>query len=279
MSQVLRVVTPAKWLADDLAAAAPDDLRIVQDLGLDLDPADAPKAFWWCPQRHAIRLVNSGVDPRFTAPGPHFTEHLEYRFRGRHMVACILANAETLGSEWAHRPVHAKLAEAKLNAVPAAVYPDLGAFLSAAEAAGLPRMAMVQLSEPVEMVTEARCWILDRTVVAASVYLDHGVTWDGFEESRDTGWAVEFAGKVVENTGWQPRAFTLDVARLADDGLVVVEANPAWSSNPYYADPAAVIDCILASQHDKSQTHQWGWQPDPAMPNFARHTLEYRRRP
>ena len=40
-STTLRVVTPARWLAEDFAAAAPPDVAVVHDLGLDIDSEPA----------------------------------------------------------------------------------------------------------------------------------------------------------------------------------------------------------------------------------------------
>ena len=183
---------------------------------------------------------------------------------------------------WADRPVHAKLAEAKLNRLPAAVYPNLDAFRAAANAAGIPGTAWVQLSNPVEMVTEARCWILHREVVAASVYLHNGQTWDAFTSPLDTEWAAGWAAGVVKRIHHQPDTYTLDVARLTDGSIVAIEANPAWASNPYHAQLGPVIDCILASQQaDIPRSRQrnpvpWVWTPDPALPHNRRHTLPWR---
>lgn len=263
----LHVVTPARWLAEDLSAGAPPEVRVVHDMGLDL-PEHADGIAWWCPMNFAARLLASGVDPAFTAPGPGFTADMSEGVLGRRVVACRLAVAARSGQRWNGRPVHAKLAESKLRALPAAVYPDLWAFLAAAEQAHVPPGSMVQLSDPVEMVTEARCFVVDRQVVTGSVYLDRGTTWDGFATPPDSSWAEGFAGGVVARLHKQPPAYTLDVARLADGSLVVVEANPAWSSNPYHCEAGPVVAAILAAQGRRSMdVRRWRWQPDPSIPS------------
>lgn len=263
----LHVVTPARWLAEDLSAGAPPGVRVTHDLGLDL-PANADALSWWCPMNFAARLLASGVDPAFTSPGPEFTAGLPEGLLGRRVVACRLSAAAKAGARWTASPVHAKLAEAKREVLPAKVYQDLWSFLREAEVAGIPCGSMVQLSDPVEMVTEARCYIRDRKVVAGSVYLDAGVTWDGFASPPDTGWAEGFATGAVSRIVRQPPAYTLDVARLADGGLVVVEANPAWSSNPYNCEARPVVETILASQGNRGlDARRWRWTPDVSIPS------------
>lgn len=266
-STTFRVVSTARWLADDFAAAAPPGVTVVHDLGLDL-PARLEDTAWWCPMNYAARMLASGHNPRFTAPGPGFTAAIPPGLLGRRVAAGPLSRATRFGARWVARPVHAKVAEAKLRALPAAVHPDLGAFLAICRRIGVPAGAMVQLSDPVEMVTEARCFVLDRQVVAASVYLADGVTWDGFPAPRDASWAAGFASGVVARIRHQPRAYTLDVARLASHDLVVVEANPAWSSNPYHCQLGPVIDTVAAAQGATDRTaKRWAWTPDVSIPS------------
>ena len=273
MTGQLRVVTTARWLPAELAAAAPADLEVVADLGLDLERGVGDGTSWWCPQRWAARLLASGVDPGFCTPGPGFTADLPAGALGRPvevypygLLRRAMRRDEPVDDihRWMRGPVHAKLAEAKRDALPATVYRSLVGFINAADAAGLPGEALVQLSEPVDMVTEARCFIVDGTVTAASVYLDGGVTWDGFDRVPDPGWAAEFAQLVADHADGQPPAYCLDGARLASRDLVVVEANPVWCANPYHADRAPVVEAILASQHCTDPL--WWWRPDPAMP-------------
>lgn len=271
----LRVVTPAGWLADEFAVAAPATVEVVHDYGFDV-PADAAGLFWWCPQQFAVRLLASGVDPVFSAPGPDFAAELPMEVLGRRVEVFpfgLVRRSARTGQpidgtgRWLAKPVHAKLAEAKLSRLPAAVYQDLAGFVAAGETAGLPDNASVQLSDPVSLAVEARCFIVDGQVTASSVYLADGVTWDGFDVVPDSRWAATFADDVIADLTDLPAAFALDVARTPDDELLVVEANPAWCANPYHADRAAVLEAILASQQRRTG---WGWQPDAAMSMFAR---------
>lgn len=261
----LHIVTAARWLADDFAAAN-DTLRIVHDLGLDLGldlGPDAEQTAWWCALKFAGRLHATGIAPGFIAPGPRFTTRLGRDALGRDMVACRMNEAHLRGARWENAPVHAKLAEAKRSDLPAQVYPNLDLFLDLAAETGIPGDSYAQLSDPVDMVTEARCYILDGQAVTGAVYLDHGITWDAFPTPPDAKWALVAAAGIAAGLGAQPRAYTLDMARLADGSIVVVEANPAWSSNPYNSRLDLVTDCVLASQSDPDSI--WAWHPDPAI--------------
>lgn len=263
MIERLRIVTPARWLADEFSAAAPDDLIVLHDLGLVM-PENIASTAWWCPMQYAARLLASGAPPRFTAPGPRFTAELPAGVLGRTVTACRLGDLRRAGTRWVARTVHAKIAEAKLATVPSQVYRNVGEFIETASNAAVSDNSIVQLSDTVDMDVEARCFVMDRRVVAASVYLDHGTAWDGLPGPGDTSWATGFATGVVASIRRQPRAYTLDVARLRDGRPVVVEANPAWSSNPYHCDLRVVTSAVLASQAG-SPWSRWRWRPDPAI--------------
>ena len=213
--------------------------------------------------KFAARLLASGVDPGFTAPGPAFTAMLPEDVLGRRVVACPVENVETAGRWWRDAPVHAKLAEAKREAVPAVVYPNLDAFLGILDDAGVPAGSWVQLSDPVVFEVEARCFMLYGIPVTASVYLDHGETWDSFSAPRDASWAVDAARRVGAAVTHQPRAYTLDVGRFRDGRVVVVEANPAWSSAPYHCGLGRVAEVVMAGQGDPLSV--WRWRPDPSI--------------
>lgn len=60
-----------------------------------------------------------------------------------------------------------------------------------------------------------------------------------------------------------PPAAVLDVARLSNGRLVVLEANQCWPSGLYGCDPHAALDAILTANtagHDE----RWLWRPDQA---------------
>lgn len=261
----LRVVTPARWLPADLAAGAPAGVRVVHDLGLDVDPATGPDVAWWCPGVHGARLVAAGVPVAFTAPGPHFTARLPHTMTGRRLWTGTLDELE-LAPAWTRGPVHAKAAEVKVGALPAAVHPDLATF---ARVSGehLAPGTVVQVSEPIALGTEYRCFVVAVEVVACAAYLAGGRTWDAWSaaDAPPVGPARAYGAYVARNIPGPP-AYVLDVAQARHGRWLVVEANPAWSSNPYHYPPGPVVDAILTAQQPDER---WTWQIDPHLVRAA----------
>ncbi|WP_156251020.1 ATP-grasp domain-containing protein [Pseudactinotalea terrae] len=260
----LRVVSSARWLAQDLVAA--QVLPVVHDLGLDVR-SRSPRTAWWAPMRFASRLVaTTGRNP-FAAPGPHFTAGLDRRWTARLVMTTTVADL-TAGAHVAlDGPVHVKPAELKHSGLPAQVVTDTGAARAAVAAAGLDPGTVVQLSKVIDPVAEFRAFVRHGKVVTVSAYLVAGVTWDAWssQDAPEAGEAARFAADVAASVAG-PDGYVLDVARTRQGAWVVLEANPAWSSNPYHCDPAAVVTTVLAA-------HQQGahrWRIDPWLQRTAR---------
>ncbi len=275
----LRVVSTARWLADDLAGGT--DLPVVHDLGLDA-PADTTSTAWWAPHRFVSRLaVTPGATrPLLRSPGPDWMSTVDPAFTRRKVWTGQLRDAHRSGLWDTAEPVDglrvfAKAAEVKIGRLPARGYMTAGGFVGAAERAGLLPTSPVVLSELVAFTQEYRCFIAPRAdgaprVVAASAYLLAGTTWDFWDDASqapDPSDAAAFAQQVAAVTAG-PAGFVLDVGRLADGSWAVVEANASWSSNPYHADPAGVVSSILAAQ-DPAGDPGWAWRSDPFLDRFA----------
>ncbi|WP_410468595.1 ATP-grasp domain-containing protein [Arthrobacter sp. A2-55] len=173
------------------------------------------------------------------------------------------------------RPMFVKLAEHKHTGIPAAIHTSSGQFAEAAAAVlgtGIESLSVV-VSEPLAFRREFRTFITDGKVTAASFYLSTvpgasgapvTLTWDAFTDAGtapNTDEATRFAQRVVDAMGGnQPLGYTLDVGQLGDGSWAVVEANAAWSSNIYHADPAGAIESILAAQAPGHP--DWEWRPD-----------------
>lgn len=276
----LTVVSPAAWVARDLAAAGSIEVR--SSLGLDLPEMDGTAL--WASWSWALRLRASGVEHPFLSPGPHWLTTVPQRFLGRRVWSGTLADMPYQG------PVDTfyKLAEHKHSGVPAGVHLGRGAFKRAvirafagADVEGLHFIG----SEPVEYRREYRCFIAHGKVTAASFYRCFlpgiaestvEITWDAYESAADrrypagsTAEAVLFAQEVVDAMGsGQPPGYVLDVGTDDQGNWSVIEANAAWSSNIYHADPAGVIASILASQEPGHP--EWVWAPDEVFINRAR---------
>ncbi|MBP2479226.1 hypothetical protein JOF53_008098 [Crossiella equi] len=134
------------------------------------------------------------------------------------------------------RPVFVKSPNDK--SIRAMIYTD-GTKLPGADAVdpGTP----VLVAEVVRFGVEVRLHVLDRAVVAASRYATGG--------QRDLGpaprEAVAFGAELLARFGdGLPSAIVVDVGTV-DGEWAVIEANAAWASGCYTADPEVVLDVVL----------------------------------
>jgi hypothetical protein len=261
---LLRVVTTAKWVADDLGKAG--TIPVVHDYGLEL-PAETTGTAWWCPGRHAARLMASGVDPGFLSAGPTFTADLPWKFLRRRVWAGQLKNMpRSVG------PAFYKPAEAKIESLPAKEYPYWGQFMQAAHAAKLHEDDYIQVSSLISYTHEYRCFIADGEVTAISPYLVNGVTWESLDPETvpGQGTAWELAQGVANHLGPnQPPGYVLDVGADPSGRFSIIEANAAWSSNPYHAAAEGVVASIRASQSTSPENARWRWEPTVRLRNYA----------
>jgi hypothetical protein len=264
----LTVVTSARWLADDLAAAG--TFPVVHALGLDAP--DLTDSALWCSGAWAMRLLKTGTAHPFLSAGPDWITRVPQEFLGRDVWASTLGDLPYRGTE----PRFYKLAEHKHARIPAGLHIGRGIFQRTAGAAfdfarGYESLRVIG-SEPMTYVREYRCFIAHGKVTAASFYLAtvpgvHDstvtITWDAYEQDRSpsSAEAAAFCQTVVDAMGEdQPPGYTLDVGEDESGHWSVIEANAAWSSNIYHAPAAGVIESVLAAQspgHDR-----WAWVPD-----------------
>ena len=271
----LRVVTHAAWLAADMTRGAPRGVSVVHDLGLDA-PVDSRRTAWWMPHRTAARLaVTPGVIlPELTSAGPEWTALLDRRWLHRRVWAGPLARMGACDI-WSDGAAFAKPAEVKLARAPAIVYPTAAVFADAARASGMTDESWVVVSDPVQFDAEFRCFVRRdgegrHRVVASSPYLVNGTTWDSWEslvDAPDAGEAAAFADSLLASGVAGPRGWVLDVGLISGE-WAVVEANAAWSSNPYHCDVQGVVASVLASQAGGDGGF-WRWRSDPAVTSRA----------
>lgn len=114
----------------------------------------------------------------------------------------------------------------------------------------LPDSLSVLVSEPVSWEVEARCFVLEDTVLTLSPYLREGELID---RSVGGGWinedehqaALAFAQDVISAApDDHPPAFVVDVGLIEGRGWAVLEANPAWASGIYGCDPGCVLKVV-----------------------------------
>ncbi|MER5639857.1 ATP-grasp domain-containing protein [Kitasatospora sp. NPDC002227] len=170
-------------------------------------------------------------------PADGWLAELPVEFTGREVRAGTVADAWALD-----RPAFVKPPRDK--SFPADVYTD-GSRLPA----GLDPATPVLLSEVVTFAAEYRLFLLDGEIAAASRYAVFGrldprpLTAEGPE-------IAEFVRELVASGPALPSAVVVDVGQLLDPyrpghRWAVVEANMAWFSHAYAADPARVLDVVL----------------------------------
>jgi hypothetical protein len=264
----LYVVASGRRLAENLAANTRIPIRYT--LGLDAAQLGRPAAFW-CPQVWAARLLAGGATHPFLSPGPVWLARIPQQFLGRRLRSGRLG--DLLGHDW-HRPLFVRAAEYESFPFSARIHPDAASLRAYVEAAfpGRPlaelRALATIVSQPAEFVQEFRCFIAEGQVTAASQYLprqgDSNAPWQSHgSQDADTADARRFAHDVCDAMGQdQAPGYTLDVGRLADGHWAVVEANPAWSSDPHHGDPDGAVASVLASQR---RCNEWAWRPDPLL--------------
>ncbi|MFI5944780.1 ATP-grasp domain-containing protein [Streptomyces uncialis] len=181
--------------------------------------------------------VVDGLGVALLEPDADWLPRLPREWTGRRIATTDLAAARRLT-----RPAFLKPPTAKT--FPAAVYPD-GRDL----APGLPPDTPVQMSEVVRWAAEYRLFVLDGTVRTGSRYATHGLLDAAPLAADPRADAVsDFAARLLAgHAATLPSAVVLDVGLLAGDepGWAVVEANMAWFSTCYAADPERCLDVVL----------------------------------
>ncbi|MFC6598799.1 ATP-grasp domain-containing protein [Kitasatospora paranensis] len=177
-------------------------------------------------------------------PADDWLTSLPEAFRGREIRDSTLGEARR-----STRPAFVKPPSDK--GFPAAVYADGGRLPPLRE---LSPDTPVQTSEVVTWVAEYRLFVLDGTVRTGSRYarfgrLDVAPLGGGRHERAVRGFATEL---LAECGAGLPSAVVVDVGLLtradgADETWAVVEANMAWFSHSYAADPDGVLDVVLRS--------------------------------
>lgn len=242
------VVTHRSWIAEELAAGSQiAGIAVRDDYGFDI-PNFRFGDCWWAPTEW-LALARRTVDIPLSSPGSTLLPRLR-----PDVLDVALHDLPAISV-----PIFAKVAEAKVEALPAQVWPNAAAFVSAALAARVPAASRIHVTTRlIDFRIEVRCFVLDGVVQTASTYLVDG---------RTEGWAVDawcldaaaFAQGQISALGDQPDGWVLDVGLDTNGRWVVIETNPAFSSSPYDCDPVGVLLTLEAA----ANSTRWPWQPDP----------------
>lgn len=224
-----------------LVAAAERGLRVVQLTGPELpDDLRGSEAPLYSGLQLADRLSAALGIVLLEAP-PDWLAGLPQALTRRDVVLVPIGEAYGL-----RRPVFVKSPNDKH--IPARLYAD-GSHLPGPDAVD-PRTPVL-VSDPVRFVEEFRLHVLDGVVHAASQYAEDGrpvrVPLHGHPRRSSV---LGFARDLLSDCGATlPSAVVVDVGVVVDlagtEEWVVIEANGAWGSGCYAADPDQVLDVVL----------------------------------
>ncbi len=209
------------------------------------EPGLTGPAYWYGGPVAGARLAGR-LGFALLEPTDGWLAELPEEFTGRQVRAGTLADAWALD-----RPTFVKPPRDK--SFPAEVHGD-GSRLPA----DLDPATPVLLSEVVTFAAEYRLFLLDGRIAAASRYavfgrLDPRPLGPDREDRSTAAQLAEFADRLAAAAGpTLPSAVVVDVGQLLDPyrpghRWAVVEANMAWFSHAYAADPARVLDVVLRS--------------------------------
>lgn len=240
------------------------DYGAVQDFGFDIDPDTAEETIWWAPGAWVACAWQSGIRLPLTLCGHRWMETLPWEYKQRQIVVRKVQEIEDRPQAPDDEQWHVKLPEAKLDSFPARLH-HRKYLATTLRQYHIPEDTLLQLSQPVEFVVEARFWIAYGKITASALYRAGERCWDAedFDEhvkmhyTAGDGTAMrKLALKLIDNVETPP-GFTLDIGTTVDGRVLVVEANAAWSSSPYTGEPGGIVDAIIASHDFDDKHHRW----------------------
>jgi hypothetical protein len=166
-------------------------------------------------------------------------------------------------------PVFIKLADAKRRDIPARRYPDVATFDSVtASLDGVEQWELLATTGWLDIDSEYRVFTRGRDVLTTSPYWVQDEPWTPLLYTHRASFHLEAAQWVRDLLAALPGddvppAAVLDVARLSDGRLVLLEANQCWGSGLYGCDPHAALDAILTA-NNAGHDERWLWRPDQA---------------
>ncbi|GAA3207168.1 ATP-grasp domain-containing protein [Dactylosporangium siamense] len=197
--------------------------------------------------------VAADLDLALLEPADDWLARLPYHYVHRDISLTTLGEAR-----WSRTPMFVKPPRDKW--LPAAVYADGSRLPGAGPHPDTP----VLVSGIVTFLVEYRLFVLDGAVHAASRYATHGrldpaplsggphlPVGPHFPVDPHCDAVLDFAARLLDDcAGSLPSAVVVDVglasdADRGDEHWAVVEANMAWFSTSYAADPDRVLDVVL----------------------------------
>lgn len=214
----------------------------VHSLGLDVRTSwlQNPRVVFVAPTQAYARLTHAFASVDLITPTPHgpsfdFLGLVGDEFTKRDTHACLLKDLDERG------PGFYKATNIKHDDLPAQFYENAKLFIDAAKSFGLHDCSFVQFSKELPIVAEFRVLVCQNKVVDLSPYLV--VTPQGPKDyyshlpKINSDGVAGFVERLIKsNPDLFSSAVIVDIARLDTGELVVLEANPVFSSMPYGID-------------------------------------------
>ncbi|SNT44288.1 protein of unknown function [Actinacidiphila glaucinigra] len=216
------------------------------------EPGLAGPAYWYGGPVAGARLAGR-LGFALLEPTDGWLGELPEEFTGRQVRAGTIADAWAIDQPTFIKPPRDK-------SFPADIYSD-GSRLPS----NLDPATPVLLSDVVTFAAEYRLFLLDGQIATASRYAVFGRLDPRPLGTDRADWATaaqitEFTDRLAAVAGHTlPSAVVVDVGQLLDPyrpghRWAVVEANMAWFSHAYAADPARVLDVILRAAGPREHT-------------------------
>lgn len=237
------------------------------------DLAEYSMTCFWASGGYATRMRRAGLAPYLVAPGQQWLSTVDEKLLGRRVVTESVLSFEESRKLGDGRKIFAKPAEAKVEALKASVY-SVGEVLDILRDETIPRDTLIQWTENILPLNyEHRFFIAHGKVYTGSPYLIDGEVYHSTMVSPCYNEAMRAVENFIELLGdGKPPAFTLDVALREDTGeWVIVEANPAWSSGIYGAEPDKVLEVleVACNAGREPENKDWLWTPAEYLVNLA----------
>lgn len=211
--------------------------------------------------------LGSGAEPCLSGPSPEWFAALDPEVTGRHWD---LLPAHDALAVLARCPAFVKLPDAKVRSFSARVHSGPETLAAAVATLRDPgRVRLLVTTELLAIESEYRVFTQGGTALTTSPYLVEGDPWTPLLHTHRASFheaALAFVAAVLSDLGPHevPPAAAVDVARLSDGRLVLLEANQAWAAGLYGCGADEVLAAVVAGNDPGASgpDGRWRWTPD-----------------
>jgi len=209
----------------------------------------------------------TGARTDLCGPTPAWFVGIDPEVTGRRWDLLAVADALRLLES---RPAFVKLPDAKVRSFPARVHQTPRTLRDAVSTLrDASRVRLLVTTGLLAIESEYRVFTRGGSALTVSPYLVEGEPWGPLLRTHRASFhaeALAFVADVLSSLHPDdvPPAAALDVARLADGHLVLLEANQAWAAGLYGCGPDEALAAVLTANDPRSAgpDGRWRWVPD-----------------